>query len=158
MRRFLTALAAAGSAALLVGALGFQYIGGLQPCELCLLQRWPHGAAVAIGALALLLGLRGAAAKAAAALGAVAALTASGLGLYHTGVEQKWWAGPSACTGNADLGSISAKDLVNQIMSAPIVRCDQPSWDFLGLTMASWNAILSLLLVFIWIAAVRNRD
>lgn len=146
-RTFLTTLAAAGSAALLAGAFAFQYIGGMAPCALCLWQRWPHGAAVLIGLAALAL-----AGRLLPLLGAGAALATSGIGLYHTGVERGWWEGPTTCT-SGDIGQLSPEQLLNQIMAAPIVRCDEVPWEMFTLSMASWNAIASLALAAIWLAA-----
>lgn len=148
-RKLLILLAAGGSALLLLGALGFQYLGGLPPCELCLLQRWPHLAAVLIGAAALALPGR-----ALPFAGAAAALTTSGLGLYHTGVERGWWEGPTACTSGSVTG-LTPDQLMDQIMAAPLVRCDEVAWQLLGLSMASWNAIAALVLALIWAAAAR---
>ena len=153
-RPFLILLAAAGSAALLAGAFAFQYIGGLAPCHLCLLQRYPHGAAVGIGVLALLIpaGLLG---RLLPWAGALAALTTAGYGAYHTGVERHWWAGPDTCTSGA-IGKLSAKDLLAQIQAAPVVQCDQVAWEMLGLSMASWNMLAALVLVAIWVKAART--
>ena len=149
-RSLLILLAAAGSAALLAGAFAFQYIGGLAPCHLCLLQRYPHAAAVVIGALALLLPRLTLLPMA----GALAALTTAGLGAYHSGVERQWWEGPSTCTSGA-IGGLSAKDLLAQIQAAPVVQCDQVAWEMLGLSMASWNMLAALVLVVIWVRAAR---
>lgn len=153
-RSFLILLAAAGSAALLAGAFAFQYIGGLAPCHLCILQRYPHGAAVAIGAVALLIPgtLLG---RLLPWAGALAALTTAGYGAYHTGVERKWWAGPDTCT-SGPIGQLSAKDLLAQIQAAPVVQCDQVAWQMLGLSMASWNMLAALVLVVIWVRAART--
>lgn len=141
-------LAGLGSAALLAGAFGFQYLGGLHPCQLCLWQRWPHAAAVLILALALATGQRWL-----AWFGAIAALTAAGLGLFHTGVEQGWWEFISTCT-TGSLGGLSGADLLNpEIATAPPVRCDAIAWSFLGLSMAAWNAVISTLLALIWVYA-----
>lgn len=148
-RRALILAAAGGSAALLLAALGSQYLGGLAPCELCVWQRWPHVAAMAAGGLAMMW-----AGPVAPALGAASAGIASALGLHHTGVERGWWAGPDACAGPADIGALSAEALLDRIMAAPVVRCDEVVWDFLGLSMASWNALLSLALAGAWIAAL----
>lgn len=145
--RLLVLVAAGGSAALLLGAFAFQHIGGLAPCELCIWQRWPHAAAVVVGLAALALPGRFL-----LLIGALAALAAAGLGLYHTGVERLWWAGPGTCSGGVDAG-ISAGDLLEQILDAPLVRCDEVAWSLAGLSMASWNAILSLGLAALWLAA-----
>jgi disulfide bond formation protein DsbB len=151
-RTFLMLLAGAGSAAMLAGAFAFQYIGGLAPCAMCLWQRWPHAVAVVIGLLALLLP-----ARALAWLGALAALTTAGLGVFHTGVERGWWEGPSTCTSGSVAG-VSPEQLLNQILAAPVVRCDEVAWEMLGLSMASWNAVASLALALIWVAAATRRD
>ncbi len=89
-------------------------------------------------------------------LGALAALTTAAIGVFHAGVEQKWWEGPSSCT-SGDIGGLSTEDLMEQIMSAPLVRCDDIPWQMLGLSMAGWNAVLSGVLVLVWIAAWRAR-
>lgn len=139
-------LAAAGSAALLAGAFAFQHIGGLQPCPLCLWQRWPHAAAVAIGLAVLVLGPR----RWLLAAGLLAALVAAGLGLYHAGVEQAWWEGPQSCAVMSEIGGMSAGDLLAQIEAAPVVRCTDITWSMWGLSMAAWNAVLSAMLAGLW--------
>jgi disulfide bond formation protein DsbB len=152
-RRTLTLIAMLGSAGLLAGAFAFQYIGGLAPCQLCLWQRWPHGAAVLIGLAALALGWR-----VLALLGAVAALTSAAIGAFHVGVEQKWWEGLASCTAGSIKG-ISTADLLNPdvVVAAP-VRCDAIAWQMLGVSMAGWNVILSLVLMVVWIMAARRAD
>ena len=145
--RSLIAIAAGGSAALLLGAYGFQALG-YAPCKMCLWQRWPHFAAIGLGILGLLILPRPF-----ALLGALAAATTAGLGIFHTGVERGWWEGPTSCTGSGPgLGGLSGGDLLST--DAPrLVMCDQVSWAFAGLSMASWNAIFSLALVAIWLVA-----
>lgn len=150
MSRLLIILASAGSAALLLGAFGFQYIGEMAPCKLCIWQRYPHGAAVVIGAVALAFPL-----LILPYLGALAALATAGIGAYHTGVERGWWEGPSTCT-SGPIGNLSADELMQQIMSAPLVRCDDVPWEMLGLSMASWNAVASFVLALLWIAAANH--
>ncbi len=146
-------LATLGSAGLLGGAFAFQYIGHMPPCHLCLLQRWPHGAAIVVGVLAILTGWRFW-----PWLGALAAAATSGIGFYHTGVERGWFTGPTSCTSQMATQGVSSQDLLAQIMAAPVVRCDQPAWVFLHLSMASWNAIFSAVLVLIWLSAALRRD
>ena len=150
-RSQLILIAMLGSAALLAGAFGFQYIGGLAPCQLCLWQRWPHAAAILIGVLALALGWR-----VLALFGGLAALTSAGIGMFHVGVEQKWWEGLASCTAGSIKG-LSTADLLNpNIVVAAPVRCDEIAWQLLGVSMAGWNVILSLGLVVIWLAAARR--
>ena len=148
-RQTLTTLAAAGSFALLAGAYTFEFFG-YPPCQMCYWQRWPHFAALAIGIIAYFVP-----AKTLAYLGALAALTTAGIGLFHTGVERDWWEGPSSCTGGG-LGGLDANDLLST--DGPrLVMCDQVSWEFLTLSMASWNALFSLGLAMIWLAAARRN-
>ncbi|MEO0402701.1 MAG: disulfide bond formation protein B, partial [Pseudomonadota bacterium] len=90
------------------------------------------------------------------ALGALAALATAGVGGYHVGVEQGWWQGPTSCS-SAPVGSVDADALFDQIMSAPLVRCDDIAWQLAGISMAGWNMILSLGLAVIWVAALRKR-
>ena len=155
-RPSLIQIATLGSAVLLGGAFAFQFLGGLAPCPLCLLQRWPHAAAVLIGLVALALTRNAGLQRLLALLGALAALTTAGLGLYHTGVERAWWQGPDTCT-SGGIGGVSADQLLDQILAAPIVRCDEVAWAMAGLSMASWNMLASLALALIWLAAARRR-
>ncbi len=145
-------LAAGGSAALLLGAWAFQYVGGLAPCKMCIWQRYPHSVAIVIGALALALPT----VRLLPLAGALAALTTAAIGLFHAGVEQGWWEGPTSCT-SGDIGGLSAQELMDQIMSAPLVRCDEIPWQMLGLSMAGWNAVISAVLVLFWLAAWRAK-
>lgn len=144
-------LAAGGSAALLAGAFTFQFFG-YPPCHLCLWQRWPHAAAILIGLVALALPR----VAALPALGALAALTTGGIGVYHTGVERGWWEGPNTCT-SGPIDGVSSAELLDRIMNAPLIRCDEVAWQLMGLSMASWNALLSFGLAAIWVMALRTR-
>lgn len=149
-RNRLVLLATAGSVALLGGAFAFQYIGGLAPCKLCITARWPHAAAILIGLLALLVPGR-----ILPLMGALAAAATSAVGIFHTGVEQRWWEGPTTCSSGA-IDNMDASALLDQIMAAPMVRCDEIAWSMWGLSMASWNAILSAVLALIWVWAARK--
>ena len=153
----LRALLVAGlSAGALGGALLFQYAGGLQPCVLCVYQRWPHLVIVMLaGAVAFLhwnAGHRRTPDHMVAvffALAGVAALTGAGLAAYHVGVEQSWWTGSAGCS--APLEADSIDELRDRLLAAPMVRCDEVAWSFLGLSMAAYNGILSLFLLFLCI-------
>ena len=148
MSRLYVFLAASGSALLLAGAYLFQFLGYL-PCQMCLWQRWPHMAAIAIGVAAFLMPSR-----AWAWAGALAASITAAIGLFHTGVERDWWEGPASCTGT---GGGLGGDLLS--LDGPrLVMCDQVSWELFGLSMPSWNALFSLVLVALWVMAARARD
>ncbi|MCX8507486.1 MAG: disulfide bond formation protein B [Rhodobacteraceae bacterium] len=148
--RTLALLATLGSLTLLAGAFTFQAFG-YAPCELCLLQRWPHAVAIGLGLVVLLTGWRNL-----AWAGALAALTTAGLGLYHTGVERGFWIGPTACS-SSPVEGLTTDQLMSQILEAPLVRCNEVVWSLLGLSMASWNALMSLGLVLIWVMAARRK-
>lgn len=150
--RTLSLLAGAGSAGLLIAALGFQ-AAGYAPCELCILQRWPHVAAVVI---ALLIWLTGRV-RPLALLGMVAAGIAMGLAIYHTGVELSLWQGPTHCSGTVgNLATMSPQELMTRLQNAPVVRCDEVAWRFLGLSMAAWNAVFSAGLAVVWGMAAKR--
>ena len=124
-------------AGLLGGALFSQYVGGLYPCEMCYWQRWPHGAAILLALGALLSPLQAARTRPLVLLAALAIAISGGIGIFHAGVEIGWWEGVTHCTATS---AASLKDILN----VPLIRCDQVQWDFLGISMAGWNAILSL--------------
>ncbi|WP_425090384.1 disulfide bond formation protein B [Tropicimonas sp. S265A] len=144
--RNIALLAAAGSAAMLLAAWGFQHLGGLAPCAMCIWQRWPHALAVLAGGLSLISPL-------AAWLGLGGALATAGIGGFHTGVERGWWEGPSTCT-SGSIEGLSPEELLNQILAAPVVRCDEVPWEMFGLSMASWNMLVSLGLAGVWALAI----
>ncbi len=151
-RKNLTLIATLGSAAVLLGAYGFQHIGGLLPCKMCLWQRWPHAAAILIG-VALLWG----GPRVLIWAGALAAAVTSFIGFYHAGVEWRWWPGPSSCTGGGlDLGAMTGGDLLSMDAPTGLVLCDEIVWSLFGLSMAGWNGAISLGLVVIWVLAARR--
>ena len=140
--------AAGGSLALLAGAYLFQALG-YAPCRMCWWQRYPHFAAIVIGALAL--AVKG---RLLPILGTLAAASTSGIGIYHTGVERAWWEGPASCSSSGGLDGLTGGDLLS--LDGPIlILCDKVSWELLGLSMPSWNALFSAILVVIWIMAIR---
>lgn len=142
-------VAAAGSAVLLLAAFVFQALG-YAPCAMCLWQRYPHGVAIGIGLL-LLIGLP---VLPLLVVGAASAATTAALGIFHTGVERDWWEGPTSCTGSGlDMSNLSGADLLPSASSEPstLVMCDEVAWEFLTLSMASWNAFWSAALAGLWL-------
>ena len=148
-RTQLILIAAGGSLASLLGAFGFEYIGDMPPCKLCIWQRWPHAVAILAGILALTLR-----SKLWPLAGFLGAATTSAIGFYHTGVERKWWEGPTSCTSSGTEG-LSPAELLEKIMAAPLVRCDEVPWEMFTLSMATWNGIGALVLALIWLRALK---
>ncbi|HET6224402.1 MAG TPA: disulfide bond formation protein B [Dongiaceae bacterium] len=122
---------------LLGGAMGSQYLGGLIPCEMCIWQRWPHAAAILLAALAFTAPAESGRSRALVLLAALAIAVSGGIGVYHAGVELKIFEGFTQCTAT---GAVTLRDIVR----APLIRCDQVQWSLFGISMAGWNAILSL--------------
>ena len=141
-------LAALIAAATLAGAWYMQLVWGLQPCELCLKQRIAYYAIVPVGLLIALAASRGAPRPLLTlglALIALAALGNAGLGVYHAGVEWGFWQGPTECTGPVgNLGS--AGSLLERLDSVKVVRCDEVQYRFLGLSLAGYSVLISLLM------------
>jgi disulfide bond formation protein DsbB len=123
-------------AALMAGALGSQYVGGLYPCEMCLWQRWPHDAAIGLAILAFF--LKPPVRTILILLAAIAILVSGGIGAFHAGVEYGWWDGVTTCSNTTKGGSLA------DIMNAPLVRCDVAPWTFAGISLAGFNAIFSI--------------
>jgi disulfide bond formation protein DsbB len=146
------------SLAVLASAYGSQYFAGLEPCELCLYQRWPWWIAAALAALGATLFTGAKRGGGLIILAGLAILAGAGIAFYHVGVEQHWWKGLAACTG----GTIPADFAEMQRMAAtPVVPCDEPAWTLFGISMAGYNGLLSLMVgglaLYGGIAALRSK-
>jgi len=138
-------LAIALSGGLLVGAWIFQYGFGYAPCQMCYWQRYAHMGVIALAVLILIASRLGISRpRLFAGLLALALLGSAAMGLWHMGVEYKWWEGPKTClaTGvDLDRDGKSLIELMDQTFNPP--ACSDAVWHFLGLSMAAWNMILS---------------
>jgi disulfide bond formation protein DsbB len=140
-RQFAGLVLAAGI--LVLGAvLLSQYWGGLDPCELCLLERWPWWGAVAIAAITWLIGGKFPLPIAAGLL-TIVFLASVGVAFYHVGVEQHWFAGPSACTASGPAAN-DVDALRAQLLGKQAVMCDEVQWSLFGVSLAGWNLVASL--------------
>jgi len=142
------------SIAVLGTALLSQYLGGLAPCELCLLQRWPWRIAIGLGLVCLILGPR---LRLSWTTLATAAVFACGVvfAFYHVGVEQHWFTGPTACTAQTG-GVMTLEDMKRQIMGTQPVLCDQVQWSLFGISMAGFNLLASVLMTGVSLVAFRR--
>ncbi len=152
------ALALLIPAGLLVGAYGSQYLGGLAPCEMCYWQRWAHWAALAFALGAFLLSSLPDRGRSFVWLAGFAILVSGGIGVWHAGIEAGIFAGVTECTATAT--GATADELFASVMSRPMIRCDEVQFQFLGISMAGWNAIISVLgaLMVAWLSLKRPRD
>jgi disulfide bond formation protein DsbB len=140
-------------AALLGGALFSQYVFGLYPCEMCMWQRWPHLAAILLAIPALMF-QRKSWSRLLLALAATAIMISGLIGAFHAGVEYGWWEGITTCA-----TSIGESDnMLDSIMSAPLVRCDVSPWDLFGISLAGFNFLFSCggALLVLWLMK-KNR-
>jgi disulfide bond formation protein DsbB len=145
--RLLAGIAFLLGLAAILGAWGSELFGGLVPCELCLEQRLAYYLGLPVLVLVLIFWHRLPRAALLAGLLVAAAVFAWGtyMGTYHAGVEWRFWPGPTACTGTG--GDISFSDLANLNAAPRVVPCDQVQFRFLGLSLAGYNALVSLAIV-----------
>jgi disulfide bond formation protein DsbB len=152
--RRIAALVVIASLASLAIAFASQYWGGLQPCVLCIYQRYPYGVAAALGIIGTIVAGRPGLLRLILLLAGGAFLVDAGVAAFHVGVEQHWWAGTSECGSLLDL-TASPEDLKNQLLNQPVVRCDEPAWTLFGISMAGYNFLYAALcgLATLWFAA-----
>ncbi len=131
------------SMATIAGAWGFQLIGGLPPCPLCLQQRWPYYIVIPLMSVAFALARSNPwslPVKALLATGAVTLLVGAILGGYHTGVEWGWFEGPTGCSGGETL---TPGTKLNESADIQVIRCDEAPWHLFGLSLAGYNTLIS---------------
>ena len=136
--RRLALLLGLGSGAVLLGALGLQYLGGVAPCPLCIWQRWPHLAVLLIGLLGWAWWPRPM-----LALAGLVLLGSAGLAGYHVGIEEGVWALPAGCAAGQEASTVEE---LRQLLAEAPPACDQVGFTVLGLSLASWNGVNSLAL------------
>lgn len=143
------------SALMLAIAHSFETFALLAPCYLCLKQREVYWTAMAVGAVGVALRYtpwRGWTERLVCAVLALVFLVGVGVAAYHAGVEWKWWPGPEVC---ASVGSFDGGGITGMLggEKQPVVSCEEALWVFLGLSMAGWNALISLKLAVLSVAA-----
>ena len=142
-------------ATLLAGAYASEIWGGLYPCEMCWWQRYAHFAVLGFAVLAFALSNLPDRGRSFVWLAVLALLVGGGIAFYHAGVEAKIFQGFTTCTATAGRS-------LEDIMAAPMVRCDDIQWrdPVTGLTLAGWNAIISIVsaLVAGWLSLKRPRN
>ncbi len=144
------------SVATILGALGFEHLGGYEPCPLCLMQRTPYYVGIPLAVAALLAAWFRAPRLVLVVLFAAFGLVMlynAGLATYHSGVEWGFWEGPTLCA-EAPSGR-SAAEMLSQIGTVTPASCTEAVWRFLGLSFAGWNVLISALLAALGLYAAR---
>lgn len=131
----------------IAGAFYFQFILHLPPCQLCLIQRWPFYAAIPLSAIAAWLAWPAATSMTTSrillAIMAIGFVFGAGVAIFHAGVEWKFWEGLESCSGAFGVANDSDA-FFQRLQTVQVVRCDEAPWHFAGLSIAGWNALLSL--------------
>lgn len=150
-------LAVLASVFMLSGAYGFEYIGGLFPCDLCWPQRYAHMAAIVFGCFALYLRKNSPTKYLRFKILTLFSYAGSvGYSGYHAGVEQKWWEGPDSCTLQLDGDDLSMEQIMDSLNSVAFVRCDDIPWDLFGISMAGYNFLFSLIIFIMLLISVKQ--
>lgn len=125
-------------------AFASQYWGGLQPCVLCLYQRYPYGVVIALGLIGLFVARKPSWLRIILVLAGLVFLLDAGIAFFHVGVEEKWWQGTAACGGNFD-PNLTAEELKELLLNQPVARCDEVPWSLFGISMAGYNFIYAVM-------------
>jgi disulfide bond formation protein DsbB len=143
-----TALLLLVAAVLVLGGAWLFQFAGYAPCPLCLQQRWPWYALIPLAAVAALASDR--MARLLLYLAAPLMLGSAVFGVYHAGIEWRWWPGPGTCAGELSGG---LPDLTNE----PVIACEDAAIRILGLSLAGWNAVMSLSLAIAALICARSE-
>lgn len=145
----------------LLMALIAQYGFELEPCKLCIWQRWPYAINIALGIAMFILAAHSnnnnIILKTLLLLTILVFLSGSAIGVYHAGIEYGWWQEITSCVDDIDNNIVNNSDLSSlkaEIFKQPIAACDQPEFVLFGISMAGYNAIWSLLLALVLVIAM----
>ena len=129
------------SSLMLLLAFYLEYFHGALPCDLCITQRWFHGAIIAYSFVIILINKKTLISKNLLLLGgAIFWLSSSLAGFYHFGIEMNFWTGPDGCSSNIDF----SKDTLTYLLNKTAIKCDEVMFEIFGLSLAGWNAVASL--------------
>ena len=128
------------SSIMLISAFYLEYFHGALPCDLCITQRWFHGAIIAYSLIIIfILNITSISKKLLLLGGTILWLLSSIAGLYHFGIEMNFWTGPDGCSSNIDF----SKDTLKYLLSKSPIKCDEVMFKIFGLSLAGWNALAS---------------
>ena len=134
------------SSLMLISAFYLEYFHGALPCDLCITQRWFHGAIIAYSLIIILILNKNLISKKILILGAAILWLSSSLaGLYHFGIEMNFWTGPDKCSSNIDF----SKDTLTYLLNKSPIKCNEVMFEIFGLSLAGWNSVASLFIFLI---------
>ena len=149
------------SGSLLLGALAFEHIGGLAPCQMCYWQRHAHKAVLLLGMLALLLiwmKSNNTLLRLSLLLIGLAFIVSFGLAFWHMGVEYKWWEGPKSCAAQPHT-EINLEDIQKALSGGiKLPSCSDVPWHLFGISMAGYNALISGISAVLSFTALAKKD
>ena len=142
------------SSVMLISAFYLEYFHGALPCDLCITQRWFHGAIIAYSFIIILIIKKTLISKKLLMLGVTILWLASSLaGLYHFGIEMNFWTGPDGCSSNIDF----SKDTLTYLLNKSPIKCDEVIFEIFGLSLAGWNALASFFVFLLTFILLFNK-
>ncbi len=142
------------SSLMLLSAFYLEYFHGALPCDLCITQRWFHGVIISYSFIIILIINKTLISnKLLILVGAILWLSSSLAGLYHFGIEMNFWAGPDGCSSNIDF----SKDTLTYLLNKSPIKCDEVIFEIFGLSLAGWNALVSLFIFLLAIILLFNK-
>ena len=142
------------SSLMLLSAFYLEYFHGALPCDLCITQRWFHGAIIAYSFIIILIINKTLISnKLLVLVGAILWLSSSLAGLYHFGIEMNFWTGPDGCSSNIDF----SKDTLTYLLNKSPIKCSEVMFEIFGLSLAGWNALASLFIFLLGITLLLNK-
>ena len=142
------------SSLMLLSAFYLEYFHGALPCDLCITQRWFHGAIIGYSFIIILIINKTLISnKLLVLIGAILWLSSSLAGLYHFGIEMNFWTGPDGCSSNIDF----SKDTLTYLLNKSPIKCDEVMFEILGLSLAGWNALASFFIFLLAIILLFNK-
>ena len=142
------------SSLMLISAFYLEYFHGALPCDLCITQRWFHGAIIAYSLIIILIIKKTLISKKLLILGgAILWLSSSLAGLYHFGIEMYFWTGPDGCSSNIEF----SKDTLTYLLNKSPIKCDEVFLKIFGLSLAGWNAVTSFFIFLLASILLLNK-
>ena len=139
---------------MLISAFYLEYFHGALPCDLCITQRWFHGSIIAYSLIIIfILNKNLISVKLLLFGGSILWISSTLAGLYHFGIEMRFWTGPDGCSSNIDF----SKDILTYLLEKSPIKCDEVMFEIFGLSLAGWNALVSFSIFFLTSILLFNR-